>query len=469
MAQRNRREIKRPSRFQQDESDDEGHASSANTSVKRRQTDSNLQLMASTLIDNEPNERTTSQAQASTVTRHASSANTSEKRRRQSGSNLQLVGCTVLFTPEKESFCQVNGRVKSMYVEKRLAQTELEAVVRKNVGRHQYELVWKNSAIQNHRPIVNEVDVTRGVFQFQQRESEHVSDRRYQRRISGSGVPELTDTFVDESDMEDDAVAIDDYDRLENGQTEPLTLDNIEMYDSMDFVENAYMDRPNNLWRHEGRNLDPNESYVRDEYIHVFQHSAVASFLAFLPLQFWRIVLKESNRYASMHKIRGAEITLDELMIFLGLTFHMTLIDRGEYSNYWGPWSETEPITGAPTLGYDHIMSLNRFKFIRRCLTVQIPGSEVSDPLFRIRPMINALRERAKEILVLGRNVSVDESSIACRSKFARHLIVFNPTKPGGKYHFRMYVLTCAKNWFLFNVRVHARDELEHRMTVRAS
>ncbi|OWY94201.1 Transposase [Phytophthora megakarya] len=38
----------------------------------------------------------------------------------------------------------------------------------------------------------------------------------------------------------------------------------------------------------------------------------------------------------------------------------------------------------------------------------------------------------------MGRNVALDECSVACRSKYGRHVIVFNPTKPTGKYHFRL-------------------------------
>lgn len=71
-------------------------------------------------------------------------------------------------------------------------------------------------------------------------------------------------------------------------------------------------------------------------------------------------------------------------------------------------------------------------------------------------------------MFVLGRNVSLDESSVACRSKYGRDLICFNPTKPGGKYHFRLYVLTAADNWFMFNFRIHCKDLVEHRIVDEA-
>lgn len=65
---------------------------------------------------------------------------------------------------------------------------------------------------------------------------------------------------------------------------------------------------------------------------------------------------------------------------------------------------------------------------------------------------------------MLGRNVSLDESSIASRSKYGRHLICYNPTKPGGKYHFRLYVISGADKWFIYNFRIHCSDLLEDRV-----
>lgn len=60
-----------------------------------------------------------------------------------------------------------------------------------------------------------------------------------------------------------------------------------------------------------------------------------------------------------------------------------------------------------------------------------------NDPLHRIRPLLNVFKKTCGKYVDAGRDVSLDESSIAARSKFGANLIFFNPTKPGGKYHFR--------------------------------
>jgi len=64
----------------------------------------------------------------------------------------------------------------------------------------------------------------------------------------------------------------------------------------------------------------------------------------------------------------------------------------------------------------------------------------------------------------LGRNVAVDESSIACRSKFGRHLILYNATKPTGKYHFKIYACCCSTTWLAYNLRLHCASGIGDRL-----
>ncbi|RHZ41328.1 hypothetical protein DYB31_014852, partial [Aphanomyces astaci] len=67
------------------------------------------------------------------------------------------------------------------------------------------------------------------------------------------------------------------------------------------------------------------------------------------------------------------------------------------------------------------VMSIDRFKAIRACLTFN--DVEVKeDPLWRLRPLINLLKASFKMFVVAGREISVDEASIPCRSSHARAL-----------------------------------------------
>ena len=88
-------------------------------------------------------------------------------------------------------------------------------------------------------------------------------------------------------------------------------------------------------------------------------------------------------------------------------------------------------------------MTLNRYKLLRRCLSFNsVPTTLEQDAAARIRPLLNLLKVTGGLYADVGRNVALDEASVACRSRQGRHMIVFNPMKPTGKYHFRLYVVS---------------------------
>lgn len=268
------------------------------------------------------------------------------------------------------------------------------------------------------------------------------------------------------------------------------TFQDVEEISNMKFIRDKEMDEPSSFI-HEGRFFpeyvlgklktcfellyynteledEKNESYIDPKYRRLFEHSALSSFLAYLPLAFWNQVSEECNLYAKNNKVdlgSAGKFTLNDILVFLGILYYMQLVKKGEYENYWGEQVE-ERLFRCGTISLNSIMSLSRFKKLRQCWTIKFvrPSknpNDTNDPLERIRPLINTLKTTAPMFTIVGRNLALDETSIACRSKFGRHLIMFNPTKPGGKYHFRLYVICAGNNWLCLNFRVHcaASDE----------
>ncbi|GMF56943.1 unnamed protein product [Phytophthora fragariaefolia] len=74
------------------------------------------------------------------------------------------------------------------------------------------------------------------------------------------------------------------------------------------------------------------------------------------------------------------------------------------------------------------------------------------------------IKHRCTTRVTIGRDVAVDEASIACRSQFARHIIVFKPRKPTGKYHFKLYVCCCSTSWYVISFKLHCASDLESRL-----
>jgi len=97
-------------------------------------------------------------------------------------------------------------------------------------------------------------------------------------------------------------------------------------------------------------------------------------------------------------------------------------------------------------------------------MSIHTIATGVVDPLHRIRPLLNIMKKTCGKYVVPGRDLSLDESSVASRSKYGRHLILYNPKKPGGKYHFKYYVLTTTDAWICLDIKVHSHSTLQHRL-----
>jgi len=111
---------------------------------------------------------------------------------------------------------------------------------------------------------------------------------------------------------------------------------------------------------------------------------------------------------------------------------------------------------------YTKMMDVYRFKEIRSALKMSqiVPeGTNIDDALYKVRPLLNVLKKTLGLYMDCGSELSLDESSIACRSKYGRSLIFYNNTKPTGKYHFRFYVVTDTDYFAALRIRVHTRND----------
>lgn len=209
------------------------------------------------------------------------------------------------------------------------------------------------------------------------------------------------------------------------------------------------------------------ETYLKEEYSNLFQTES-SSFFAYLNIPFWQQVVEATNSRIERenYKVSGSKmktVTLDEVMKFMAIGFSMTILDKGEYRNYWYCEAENEMFKSfghSNAFSFSQIMSLKRYEKMRSAFSFR----DKRDPLSKIRPLVNVLTLNSGKYIVPGRNVTIDEASIACRSKFGRFLIVFNKSKPGGKYHFKLYVLNCATSWIMLNFRIHCDDTAQDRL-----
>lgn len=223
----------------------------------------------------------------------------------------------------------------------------------------------------------------------------------------------------------------------------------VEDITRFNFDSNAFISAPDDLFRRQDKSTGPR---VKPQYIDTARHSELSCFFLYLPVSFWEMVLHATN--VSAEKLKVQKFTLDELMKFLGILFYMAVVDKGEYKNYWGPQVE-DAILGneGSTADLSSIMTLRRFTSLRQHLSFRLPVSDEDlkkDAAAKIRPLISMLKIRCPEFVDVGRNIAVDEASVACRSKFARHLILYNPQKPTGVYYYCHFIINLI-NLFIYH------------------
>ena len=202
---------------------------------------------------------------------------------------------------------------------------------------------------------------------------------------------------------------------------------------------------------------------VKPEYTSFFS-SPINSFLSFVPLKLFKTIVFFSNKYAhdvmsknANNLISGAnwnrDISINEMMVFFGILIKMTLwpMPGQPYENAWKDrgWHPYTPR-----------MALRHFQQIRSVLHLNdnTKMSTSADSLFKVRPLLNTVKVTFAKYLNVGSEVALDEASVASRSKYGGFSIFYNPMKPGGKYHFRFYMLCCATTYACFRLRMHSRD-----------
>jgi hypothetical protein len=159
----------------------------------------------------------------------------------------------------------------------------------------------------------------------------------------------------------------------------------------------------------------------------------------------------ESNQISGAGQTGNISIT--EMMAFFGTLMKMVLrptpgqsCDKAWKQPTWHPCTRH--------------MALRRFQQTRAVLHAndnsKMGGS--NDSLFKVRPFLNCSKLTFPACLDVGDDLALDEASVSSRSKFGGFSICFNPTEPGGKFHFRFCLLRCSSSHACVRMRMDTRD-----------
>ncbi|RHZ31806.1 hypothetical protein DYB37_013147, partial [Aphanomyces astaci] len=342
-----------------------------------------------------------------------------------------------------------------------------------------YKITWNHTRFQRDEPWITARLFYKGVLRvhislFKPEDESHDLTEWDKKFLANSSFDEETKSDEEINDgslaRQDDDGSGDEWSKfVDRGWKKHRHYDATEDIKGLEDVEWTYGGHyagPTDLYEHEDSKDDTpvDELRISEEFKHLFK-DPVKDFLAFMPLEFWKTVTLRTNAKAvalqAAHPkgyVGGREfkksIELVEVMKFAGLLIMMSVVQGGEYSLYWSEPSMS--FLMPPTENFGRVMPIDRFKQLRACITFN-DVVEPADPLWRIRPLINLLKASFKNFVVAGREISVDEACIPCRSSYARALIVYNPKKPLDQYHFHIYTAACATTWHVFAFKIHCK------------
>ena len=157
-------------------------------------------------------------------------------------------------------------------------------------------------------------------------------------------------------------------------------------------------------------------------------------------------IVSESNIYACQIDVNKPLIlTSEELEQFIGILFVMSIVKMTSTRDYWEKNMRYEKIAD--------VMPVKRFEQIKRFLhfnnNMQM-SKECSDKLFKIRPLIEALKERF-QMIAPTENLCIDEQMVPFKGR--PKLKQYNPQKPK-KWGYKLHILTNPEG-LIYNFEVH--------------
>ncbi|XP_045474894.1 piggyBac transposable element-derived protein 4-like [Harmonia axyridis] len=162
-------------------------------------------------------------------------------------------------------------------------------------------------------------------------------------------------------------------------------------------------------------------------------------------------IVEETNRYASQNG-RSFCIYEDELQAFFGTLIIMGLHKLPGMRMYWS-YDQNYRVERVA-----NIMSLKRFLAILRHIHLndneKCPkkGTSNFDKLYKLRPLIEHLNEKFRDLFSPSRELSIDESMVGFKGRSG--LKQYMPMKPV-KRGFKIWVMTCARTGYMLSFKVY--------------
>lgn len=166
------------------------------------------------------------------------------------------------------------------------------------------------------------------------------------------------------------------------------------------------------------------------------------------------------------------EVTTEDMKAYIGIRMIMAIDPKPSLDDYW---------SANPALGNQKViqtMSRRRFQSIQRYFHINDPKNDPTrmadktkakeilerNPLYKVSPLMEAVRKKSMALYNLHQEIAVDEAMIKCHGQ--HYGIVGAPNKPA-KRGFKIFVAADGVSGYLWNFQVYMRKQKEVGLTQR--
>lgn len=177
------------------------------------------------------------------------------------------------------------------------------------------------------------------------------------------------------------------------------------------------------------------------------------------PLDIWELIflpfidkiVTESNLYASQKNV-SLDTTPEEVRAYLGIVIFMGYHSLPSIRSYWSSDPNFFCERVAKVMTVKRFLKLTRFLHLNDNLQMPLRNSEHFDKLYKIRPLINHLKQVYSDLYTPSKQLAIDESMVAFTGRST--MKQFMPLKPI-KRGFKVWALADSSNGYLINFDVY--------------
>lgn len=209
-----------------------------------------------------------------------------------------------------------------------------------------------------------------------------------------------------------------------------------------------------------------NEDTSLPTYITQLQDPTPATlFNLFWPDTLLEHLVYQTNLYAQQQEKPFVPVTKDEMNTFLGINLHMGIVKLPAYRDYWSSCPDLHDTF------VSKFMSVNRFGWLLSHLHVNdnhfLPArnSPRYDKLYKVRPLLDTLKNTFEKNYRPTENMAIDESMIKFKGR--SYLKQYMPKKPV-KRGYKVWMLCASSGYCLkFDIYTGKAETVEKNLGAR--